>query len=171
MFLQTQKFFTSAFLHRCCTFLFAVCQHDGSSCSYTQLVPDIGTFSFAVDHTMYLYLDGVLRHTMTAGYNRAESAPVAACVIAVHLINDGGSSGFLASATNGLRTDTTWKCSSAEETGWKLCNFDDSHWSNAVSREENTGSTWWYRSEISDHAHWIWDSTELLNAFCRKQLC
>ena len=127
----------------------------------------------ADDH-VHLYVDGILRRSVYDAYTSVTFEPaVSGCVIAVELINAGTGSeyGFLASSTSGLLdTDTTWKCSWIQTSGWSLCEFDDSRWSNAAIVAANGDQPWGRIAGIDAAASWIWASGGT-NVYCRKRLC
>ncbi len=52
-------------------------------------------------------------------------------VVAVNVTDALGAAYFAAYFSNGLVTDSSWKCHYEHETGWETPNFDDSHWSPA----------------------------------------
>ena len=67
--------------------------------------------------------------------------------------------------------DTTWKCTTQLEANWDTCSFDDSNWSNAVSRGKNGVAPWGDFDDIDDNAEWIWaEGSTHGTVYCRKQL-
>ena len=71
---------------------------------------------------------------------------------------------MMGSVSNGLVTDTRWKCISLNEDetrnfglkSWtKKDDVDDSHWPQAVGYFSNRDSPWGKVSDISEDAFWI----------------
>ena len=102
---------------------------------------------------------------------------VSGCVLAVRVENwpydDGSSSpyGLIGSSSTGLRTDNTWKCNTGIESGWTLCEFDDSHWTSAAVVGTNGDTPWTSISGVSASAKWIWSDPYADVTYCRKTLC
>ncbi|KAK3717080.1 hypothetical protein QZH41_009449, partial [Actinostola sp. cb2023] len=72
-------------------------------------------------------------------YNRIQSYmfPIDIEVVAIFVENIGGPGGILASFSNGVQTDTHWKCTTRWYRNWHKTNYDDTAWPNAVLRGEN----------------------------------
>jgi len=68
--------------------------------------------------------------------------------------------GILASVDGcSLVSDSSWKCSANNVTGWSSKSFDDSSWSSGVITETNTASgRRGCLSQIPQNAKWIWTS-------------
>lgn len=86
-------------------------------------------------------------------------------VIAVKMTNLGGPAGLMSSISfqdTEILTNGTWKYTDhpASKT-WKLKNFDDSHWSNAVSYGSNGINPWGNLFDIDPRAEWIGSSNSL----------
>ena len=94
------------------------------------------------------------------------------CVLAFRAVDYGVIPGILASTSTGVVTDETWKCSTVEQTGWYLYDFDDSAWDNARVVDSHGASPWGTFSDISADAKWIWaQGTNTGTVYCRKKLC
>ena len=78
-----------------------------------------------------------------------------ACVLAIETVDVDALAGVLASTSTGVVTDTSWKCSTVEETDWHLPDFDDAAWSQASVIAPNDGSVWASIEEISAEVKWI----------------
>ena len=67
--------------------------------------------------------------------------------------------GFLGVFSNGVATDSSWKCKEIlirPDDGWKQTNFSDSTWSHAYIRHDNSGTGGFGRVPgISRNVHWI----------------
>ena len=96
-----------------------------------------------------------------------------ACVLAVKAVDTGHSFGILASTTNGVESDASWKCSAEEQPGWHLASFDDSAWNYADIIAEQGDEPWGLINLIDARAKWIWasDFTRGGTVYCRKTLC
>ena len=99
-----------------------------------------------------------------------------ACVLAVKAVDhrdDGNHAGILASTSNGVESDASWKCSSEELPGWHLATFDDSAWSYADVIGQHGDEPWGRINPIDAQAKWIWasDYTRGGTVYCRKTLC
>ena len=87
---------------------------------------------------------------------------------------------MMGSVSNGLVTDTRWKCISLNEDetrnfglkSWtKKDDVDDSHWPQAVGYFSNRDSPWGKVSDISEDAFWISTAAEKhWWLFCRRRL-
>ena len=99
-------------------------------------------------------------------------------VLAVKCINNQSQPWIMGSVSNGLVTDTRWKCISPPDKEmvnsltWATDMFDDSNWAQAVADFSNGAeSPWGIVPDISDEALWI--STANKNnsrLFCRRRL-
>ncbi|CAH1780251.1 unnamed protein product [Owenia fusiformis] len=80
--------------------------------------------------------------------------------------------GILASAWNGIVTNSSWKCSGTFEEGWFEVDFDDSAWAAAVEVSTNkstfipdvTGKSW---DNIAENAKGIWTNGMDDVVYCR----
>jgi len=130
------------------------------------------------DDNLTVFADGRL-----VGYNggawdqpRWLSFPSETNVIAVLVYNGpNGFGGFLGVFSNGVVTDSSWKCNETSITpddGWEQTNFPDNAWPNAFVRHDNSGrgpST--HVFGIPKNVHWIsaekHDATRFI---CRRRL-
>lgn len=58
-------------------------------------------------------------------------------VVAILVKNTGGPSRIMAIFSNGVRSDSSWKCTTNAHNGWHTTNFDDSSWPHAVEHGLN----------------------------------
>ena len=117
------------------------------------------------DDNLTVFADGRL-----IGYNggtrdaaRWFSFPRETKVITVFVYNGpNGFGGFLGVFSNGVVTDSRWKCNESSikpDEGWEQTNFTDNTWPNAIVRQDNSGGQISTRVwGIPDDVHWI--STE-----------
>ena len=141
--------------------------------SATMLVSDVGTLTYAALNDVHLYVDGLFRSSHYDAHTAGIREAVSGCVIAVRVVDDHQTvdlKGFVASASNDLVSDSSWKCSSVEEAGWTMCEFDDSHWS-AASLVARCGTPYHcVNLNVDRNANWIWAPSGDV-AYCRKRLC
>jgi len=88
------------------------------------------------------------------------SFPSKTKVITVFVYNGpNGFGGFLGVFSNGLVTDSSWKCKESvikPHDGWKQTNFTDKSWPNAFVRHDNSGLQSSTRvTGIPKDVHWI----------------
>lgn len=85
---------------------------------------------------------------------------------------------IIGSVSNGLVTNTRWKCFSLPKEvtmksplSWAIPNFDDSHWAQAIANVSNReDSPWGKVPVISDRAFWISTADEDHSSlFCRRR--
>ena len=123
------------------------------------------------DDIVQVFYDGlvVLNNSDFAVVSSIELADTPACVLALRGENIAGDQGIVASTTNGIVTDDTWRCSGVEETDWFLSGFNDSHW-DAPHIRGSHGFT-----EINPSAQLIWAQNTSTGfppvAYCRKEIC
>ena len=100
-------------------------------------------------------------------------------VIAVECENTGqNDAGLIASFSNGLATDSTWRCTGDSFQGWERATFDDQQWSNAYVAQKNSDpvSRWEKDLNFLPDAEWIWRRAYLGNeedpghSYCRGRL-
>ena len=99
-------------------------------------------------------------------------------VLAVRCRNYQSKPWIIGSVSNGLVTDNRWKCFSLPKqkvqngNRWAKDDFDDSHWSQAVTIFSNRGNSPWGKvPDISDEAFWISTANEKHSRlFCRSML-
>ena len=113
---------------------------------------------------------------ISLNYTVDSGSQVVALAVSCH--NKKSKPWIMGSVSNGLVTDTRWKCTSLPEDAvinsltWTTPLFDDTHWAQAVTNISNRGESPWGKvPDISDDAFWIStaeeDSTRL---FCRRRL-
>lgn len=96
-------------------------------------------------------------------------------VVAVHATDASRLPYFVAHFSNGLVTDSSWKCHNEHEGGWESPTFDDSRWSPAQSGGiyplddgRAAQKIWWWEDEMSEtpehpnQCHFFFNQT-----FCR----
>ena len=110
---------------------------------------------------------------ISSNYTLSPGSPV----LAVRCLNYKSKPWIIGSASNGLVTDTRWKCFSLSKHGnmkdlsWATDDFDDSHWAKAVSNFSKRETTWGKVPDISDEAFWISIADEdHSKMFCRRRL-
>ena len=91
-------------------------------------------------------------------------------VISVSGVDRGAQFGILGSLSNGMVTNATWKCNTAESSGWKSPDFDDSSWSAAVEVANHGDWPWYNIAGIASTAKWIWTAGNRDNVYCRLRL-
>ena len=135
--------------------------------------------SFSCTHNMSAYVDGDFVTFMnsrkpvkdidcsklqTQAINFA--IPNSTRVVAIAATGKGAS--IIGSFSDGVVTDSTWKCNTKNETNWTLPEFDDKRWEEAEETLPQKGGTNGI-TEISSKAKWIHitadNSTQ--NMFCR----
>ena len=93
-----------------------------------------------------------------------ESASVFFCIKGT---DNGGGEGILASASTGIITDTSWKCTTMLEDDWTNCFFNDAHWHSARQVRGPSPRT----PNISSSASWIWaEGSRGGTVYCRKRV-
>ena len=134
-------------------------------------------FNFAADDVATVYVDGEMAATTTQALVTAHlTVSNDACVIAVEVRNTFGvNKGFVASGSNGVLTDSSWRCTSYEDEGWSRRNHDDIHWYRAHEHYLNdaTSPRMATIDGISPQAHYIWsaETADPEVSFCRLDLC
>ncbi|ESO95290.1 hypothetical protein LOTGIDRAFT_160410 [Lottia gigantea] len=96
--------------------------------------------------------------------------PARAQVLAFDCLDEGVIGGIRGSFSNGMVTDSAWKCSTSDDDGWRELRFDDSEWQNATIQ---THSQWGNEpTSISSEAKWIWTAGDTADrhVFCRRRL-
>ena len=141
------------------------------------LVLFLQDFNFAADDVATVYVDGEMAATTTQALVTAHlTVSNDACVIAVEVRNTFGvNKGFVASGSNGVLTDSSWRCTSYEDEGWSRRNHDDIHWYRAHEHYLNdaTSPRMATIDGISPQAHYIWsaETADPEVSFCRLDLC
>ena len=85
-----------------------------------------------------------------------------------------GFGGFLGVFSNGVVTDSSWKCNESSikpDDGWKENNFTDNTWPNAFVRQDNSGQQSSTRViGIPNDVHWISaENHEATRFICRRR--
>ncbi|XP_050398390.2 uncharacterized protein LOC126816177 [Patella vulgata] len=112
---------------------------------------------------MDLYADGdQYKHDNDNIWNAMSSIniPGSTQLVAIRCYNLEGWCGINVGLSNGVRTDTTWKCSEEEEEGWNTVGFNDSAWNKAKLLQ---------RSNVD----WIWTNDNAMDMgtiYCRKSI-
>ena len=141
---------------------------------YVQALGDVCytvTLTISGDDEFYVYHDGSVVHSSWQWWVAHTVRLDDACVLAVQTVNTANLAGLLASTSTGVVTDASWKCSSVEQTGWHLDDFDDAAWSQARVISANDGWDWPLVPQINSAAQWIWSQDNSHIAYCRKTLC
>ncbi|KAK6169073.1 hypothetical protein SNE40_020194 [Patella caerulea] len=123
------------------------------------------------DNIMYFYADGV-QYTNKNDNDWTKSSPVSipgdTQVVAVKCKDLHVVAGIKLALSNGIKTDTTWKCSKTYAVGWNKPGFDDSNWPNAIVPNYNWGSK---PASLNGKADWIWTTGyrgQDTTVYCRK---
>ena len=131
------------------------------------------TVTMTADNEFKLFADGVEIGTGASWSSSFTFTTTATQVLAVEAVDRGLYEGILLSTSNGIVSDTTWKCSKRYIKGWNQPTFNDGLWSPAVLA---TGP-WGGIPPISSTAQWIWASPSLGTSgpapervYCRKKL-
>lgn len=72
---------------------------------------------------------------------------------------------FLASSSNGIRTDKWWRCTNVYDEGWFLPNYSDTSWPTVFVLDDNS-----YAPFIAEEAKVIGYEVESNNIYCRRNL-
>ena len=121
---------------------------------------------------MKLYIDGTEQQSSQrneAGtkyewqVEKIFDAPQSAQIIGIECDDEGNKEGILASVEDvqckmTITTDSTWKCSSRNQSGWTNVHFEieSDLWSNAKELGKHGVDPWGKIGKISDEAKWIW---------------
>ena len=132
-----------------------------------------GVLSVFDTHTGKLVVLSNSAANISSNYTLSPDSPV----LAVRCRNYGSKPWIIGSASNGLLTDTRWKCTSLpthdmKDLSWTAEDFDDSHWAQAVSNVSKRDETPWGKvPDISVEALWISTADEYHSRlFCRRRL-
>ena len=68
---------------------------------------------------------------------------------------------FLASSSNGIRSDKWWRCTNIYHEGWFLPNYDDTLWKRPLIKVDNVHF-------LAPDAKWIGYPTRSNKLFCRR---
>ena len=132
-----------------------------------------GELSVFDRHTGKLVIFSNNAANISSNYTLSPGSPV----LAVRCHNYQSRPWIIGSTSNGLVTDTRWKCFSLpkhanmKDLSWASDDFDDSYWAQAVSNFSKGETTWGKVPDISGEALWIStvyeDHSKL---FCRRRL-
>ena len=130
------------------------------------------------DDNLAVFADGRLVGYNGGTWNAARwlSFPSETKVITVFVYNGpNGFGGFLGVFSNGVVTDSSWKCNESSITpddGWQQTNFSDNTWPSAFVRHDNSGrriST--HVIGIPNYVHWISAENHYVTRFiCRRRI-
>lgn len=142
--------------------------------------------TFYVDHSLYLYIDGVMTYNgvpPNADAPPQTVLPNSVTTIAIQATNDVSYGGILASDTDGrVVTSGAWRCTANltyDMTGftpWYSPLFNDSSWPAATEIAVNDGTGFWKSiSAIRTEARWIWTAGYTLpegnaSIYCRYKV-
>ena len=117
------------------------------------------SFISTADDFHWIYVDGYElgssltpwdgKKTITVGITKT------AKLIAVKVISPGNPGGFIGSLSDGIVTDSSWKCSRTYSDHWNSLNFSDYFWLPAIDTTKQ-GEAWPIMPNISINAKWIW---------------
>ena len=130
---------------------------------------------------MKFYVDGIEKQYAKAKLDwrvdKTFKVPQSSQIIGIECADFGGEKGIIASVedTYGktiIITDSSWKCSSSEQTGWTKVDFhmNPKLWSDAEEVATHGSPPWGKIGKISDEAKWIWvadQPTRYGKAYCR----
>ena len=114
------------------------------------------------DDNLTVFADGRLIGYHGGSWSAARwfTFPVETKVIAVSVYNlPGHVGGFLGVFSNGVATDSSWKCKEiliTPDDGWAQTNFNDNTWPRAFIRHDNSGPSGFIPVPgIPHNVHWI----------------
>ncbi|XP_031572572.1 uncharacterized protein LOC116306633 isoform X2 [Actinia tenebrosa] len=140
------------------------------------------TANITCDNTLRVFVDGQQIGLESQGYGTVTKyvIPPNSNVIGLRCrIGATKNGGILGSFSNGLITNSSWRCSAVAEQGWNVAGFDDSSWDHATMHSINShhnGSLSMPRGpvfDIADGAAWIWTankSIDISTVYCRFQI-
>ena len=118
-----------------------------------------------------MFADGVSLGTDDDWKSSTEYAiPGNTRVISVEGVDKGDPFGILGSLSNGMVTNSSWKCHTIKHFGWNLPDFDDSSWPAAVEVASHGDWPWYKITGVASTAKWIWTAGEPDNVYCRLRL-
>ncbi|ESO94422.1 hypothetical protein LOTGIDRAFT_175420 [Lottia gigantea] len=127
--------------------------------------------SVTCDNILNFFVDGQLE---ASSNDWKVGSPVSfsdtAHVLAFDCRDEGVIAGIRGSFSNGVVTDSSWRCSTSDDEGWKELGFDDSNWQDATIQ---THSDWGNKpTSIASEAKWIWTAGDFTDrhVFCRRRL-
>ena len=106
---------------------------------------------------MELFADGISLGKDNEQWNTATNfvIPGNTTIIAVAAKNSHRPPGILGSLSNGLVTNSSWKCNNRRDPGWNYRDFDDRNWTAAVEFARNGDGPEGYIAGIDPTAKWI----------------
>ena len=130
------------------------------------------------DDNLTVFADGSLVGYNGGAWNAARwfSFPSETKIITVFVYNGpNGFGGFLGVFSNGVVTDSSWKCNESSikpDDGWEQTNFTDNTWSSAFVRHDNSGRHTSTRViGIPEDVHWISaEHHEATRFICRRRI-
>ena len=126
---------------------------------------------FTCDNEMEMFADGVsLGKDNDWTVSTEYVIPGNTRVISVSGVDKGREFGILGSLSNGMVTNATWKCNTAESSGWKSPDFDDNNWPAAEEVAKHGDDPWKKRAGIASTAKWIWTAGKPNKVYCRLRL-
>lgn len=100
--------------------------------------------------------------------------------VAIKCHSDQIKGGLIASLSNGIVSDSKWKCQHVTEDGWFLEEFDDSMWPTAHEFTDDEVTKYDLANSItgvnySSHAKWIWREDSHItvptnHVYCRRRI-
>ena len=130
------------------------------------------------DNEHWIWADGVqLGHSSSAYGNLAltVTVPDDTEILAVQTFDWDNGGGLIGSLSNGIVTDSSWRCARSAEADFIKKNFDDSHWAAAnATRSPGAQGAWDYFPTIAAGAKWIWSGPYgpdyKVTVLCRRRL-
>ena len=139
---------------------------------FISCIPDF-TATFTCRDSMELFADGVSLGKDNDWWGTATDfvIPGNTKVIAVAAKNTHFPPGILGSFSNGLVTNSSWKCSEQLLQGWNSRDFDDRSWPAALEMKRHGDGPWGYIAGIDPSAKWIWTiRPRFRSCYCRLNL-
>ena len=134
------------------------------------LQTDSFVFISTADDEHWVYADGIeIGHGVLA-------TPLMSTIldgtrlIAVKAVDFNNYAGFIGSSSNGIVTDSSWKCTRDLVTDWEKLNFDDSKWSAPTATRSNGDPL---VKDVASNAKWLWSGAyndAKTTVYCRKRL-
>lgn len=138
----------------------------------TPSIPDF-TATFTCRDSMELFADGISLGKDNGGWRTATDfvIPGDTKIIAVEAKSSHYRPGILGSFSNGLVTNSNWKCSERSHLRWNSPDFDDSSWPAAWEVQRHGDGPGGYIAGIDRTAKWIWTFRQRLGScYCRLNL-
>ncbi|XP_020624694.1 uncharacterized protein LOC110062175 [Orbicella faveolata] len=131
------------------------------------------TAKFTCRDSMELFVDGISLGKDNGGWRTATDfvIPGNTKIIAVEAKSSHYHPGILGSFSNGLVTNSNWKCSERSHLRWNSPDFDDSSWPAAWEVQRHGDGPGGYIAGIDRTAKWIWTFRQRLGScYCRLNL-